>query len=249
MTFRRALIAFLAVWLWSLPLMAQSPIASTNQLLSGDELLRVVLTNAFDEQKSFSGVAQVHLDDKDMPMDIELGIAAQDGDVRVYLDKAKVKGDPIFVGAAKMNLREGLAHVVTLFKKGDPGRYTIFPDRRMFKHTDESLSFQPPIDLGEPFWFESMEAGTETVGYHVCRKIEVRLITKKSSRVAATIWRAKDLDDAPLKGVLDISRSIEVDFQQVKTTRLNTNLFQVPPGFIEFKGSYYAPQFIKPDKR
>lgn len=228
-----------------LPLLAQSP-ASTNQLLSGDDLLRVVMTNAFNPEKTFSGVAMVHMDDDAMPMDIQLGISAQDGDVRVYLDKTKVQGDPIFVQAAKMNLREGLAHVVTLFKKDDPGRYIIFPDRRMFKHTDESLSFQKPVDLGEPFHLESVVNGVEPVDNHICRKIEVRCVTKTSSRIAATIWRATDLDDAPLKGVLDISQSIKIRFLNIRTTRLNTNLFEVPQGYAEFQGSYYAPQFIKP---
>jgi hypothetical protein len=185
-------------------------------------------------------------------MDIELGVAAQDGDVRFYLDKTKVKGDPIFVEAAKMNLREGLAHVVTLFKKGDPNRYTIFPDRRMFKHTDEPLSMFPPIDMGEPFHFEIAEAGTETVDTHVCHKVQVRGVTKKSSQVMATIWKAQDLDDAPIKAVLDISKNITVHLRQVRTARLSTNLFEVPASYREFKGSYYMPEFVappKPDKK
>src|SRR5581483_896417 len=154
MIMKRALafcrIAVVAFPFFILSTFAQSS-SGTNYLFSGDDLLRVVLTNAFDASKSFSGLAKIKMENPEMPIDVDLGVCAQNGDIRFYLDKTKVQGDPIFVEAAKMNLQEGLAHVVTLFKKGDSARYTIFPDRKMFKHTNEGLSLLPAVDFGEPF--------------------------------------------------------------------------------------------------
>jgi hypothetical protein len=113
-------------------------------------------------------------------------------------------------------------------RKGDTTRYTLYPDRRTY-HTNDLSTLVPWPAMTDMVTLKLVPAGEETVAGHFCRKMEWQFSTEKESNTLVTLWRAKDLDDFPVK--LQLAKDMIIVFKEVKFTKLDTSLFEVPAGY------------------
>jgi len=205
--------------------------AETYTNLNSEILLKAVLTNVWDYSRSFSGVATVTFSD-DPPQVLNIGICSQDGNLRVYVDRGGTTSGafPSELAAAIVaeRKREGENRYFVLFLQGDPNRYQVFPDRRGYR-TNAFLSLLPVMEWTNPVSIQQVSAGEEPIGGHPCRKIDWRMTIDHESDVFASVWRARDLGDFPMR--LKVNNALDITFTQPKFGKLDSAIFEVPAGY------------------
>lgn len=205
--------------------------AETYTNLTSEKLVNAVISSIWDYSRPFSGAATVTLSD-DPPLTVNVSISSQNGDVRLYVDRGETVGLPVPPDlAAKIvaeRKREGENRYFILFLKDDPIRYKVFPDRRAYR-TNDLLTLIPFMRWTNPVTIQQVPAGEESVSGRPCHKIEWRMTIENETDVFATVWRASDLGDFPMR--LKINNAFDITFTQTKFEKLDHSLFEVPAGY------------------
>jgi hypothetical protein len=193
--------------------------------------LNCILTNSFDLARPFSGASEVTLSDGP-PITLNVGISAQDGCFRIYVDMGDAAGGLLPPALEKQMVAErkraGLNRLIVLMRKGSTTRYTLYPDRHTYHTNDLSTLVFLPV-MTNMITLKLEPAGEETVAGHFCRKMEWQFNTGNESGTLVTLWQAKDLDDFPIR--LQLAKEMSITFKEVKFTKLDPALFEVPAGY------------------
>jgi hypothetical protein len=176
------------------------------------------------------------------PMDFTL----LDGKVRVQIDLSQMKSKEMSPAAANSLMQMGLSRVVSVIRPDKQTGYVIYPDRKAYanmpfsKEDVQAAARTPKI--------QKTVLGKETVDGHPCVKTKVVITADNAAPVEAVTWNATDLKEFPIQvQTTERGNTSFVLFRQIKFTRADPKLFEVPAGFAAFSNPQELMQTVARD--
>lgn len=206
---------------------AASGRGQTFQGLTVDTIVTCLATNLFDPNQPFTSVAEITSSDN-LLQNLTAGISMQDGNLRIYIDMAKMKGlgqSERTKQIVEARRKEGLSRLVVIVRPGDRIRYVLFPDRRTY-HTNALDTLMANVDSSAQVELRRVTVGEETVAGQECRKSEWQVFDGKERTTLITAWSTTDRRSFPVQ--LQLLSDLTLRFGKLKFEKLDPSLFEVP---------------------
>ncbi|MEY4388120.1 MAG: hypothetical protein RLY20_3403 [Verrucomicrobiota bacterium] len=188
------------------------------------------LTNIFEPGRPMSCVAELSVNTEARPLMFQIGVCYQDGNYRFYHDLdvtlKNAGGDAESIRRyLTQRFRGQMNRTILLYRKGDPARYVIYPDRLMY-HTNQPISFSLAREEADQSSVNLVPMRDEFVGGELCSKVELHFSNDQNSEIRLYLWRSKDDERRPVQ--LTMGDKLTVRFMNLKFEKLDSKLFEVP---------------------
>jgi len=162
--------------------------------------------------------------------EVETQYAVLDGNMRTETDMTRMKGGAMPLEAVAQMKQMGMDRTVVIHRSAENKTYMIYPGLKSYcvisaAKADGTGETKPPK-------IERTEVGKETVEGHPCVKYKLTMTMDGGRKVDMLVWQAADLNQFPIKTeATHDNTTITTVFRDIKMTRSDASLFQVPAGF------------------
>jgi hypothetical protein len=160
-------------------------------------------------------------------------MAFDNGNSRVELDMAQLKGPQMNPSMASHMKSMGMEKIVTITLKDKNAKYLIYPGLKGYV---EMPNRDPEVSKPESdFKVEMTELGKETVEGHPCVKNKVTVTDKEGKKYESMVWNATDMKNFPVKiETTDQGHTSTILFKDVTFSKSDAALFQPPADFKKY---------------
>ncbi len=165
--------------------------------------------------------------------EVETQYAVLDGNMRTETDMTRMKGGAMPPEAVAQMKQMGMDRTVVIHRSAENKTYMIYPGLKSYcvisaAKADGAGDAKPPK-------IERAEVGKETVEGHPCVKYKLTMTMDNGRKMNMFVWQAADLNQFPIKTEATHDQTtITTVFRDIKMTRPDASLFQVPAGFKEY---------------
>ena len=154
-------------------------------------------------------------------------IAVADGKSRFDMDVTQIKGGGIAESVLAQMKSMGMDKVVMLSRPDMKANYQVYPNVQAYM--EAAMPENEAAEKASNFKIETTDAGKETVDGHPCVKTKAVVTDAKGVKSEATLWKATDLKNFPVKlEKTDSGTLITMLFKDVKLAKPDAKLFEPP---------------------
>jgi hypothetical protein len=162
-------------------------------------------------------------------------LAVADGKSRFEMDVTQIKSSSMSESAQAQMKSMGMDKMVMISRPDSKVSYLIYPNLQA--HAETSMPENEAAEKASKFKIETTELGKETVDGHPCVKVKAVVTDDKGVKTDATLWKATDLKDFPVK--LEKTESatlVTMLFKDVKFAKPDAKMFEPPADSTKYAG-------------
>jgi len=208
------------------PVQAQVPAA-------GPPGWNAAMTKLFGDIKAFTAKAEMHALDKTGKETITLlmGFALLDGNVRLDIDMAQMKGPQVPASAAAQLKQLSMDRMVAVVMPAKKSMYLIYPGLQAY--VDMPLPEEVAL-ADKDYKIAKTKIGNEAVDGHSCVKHKVVMTDAKGQKAEAIVWNATDLKDFPLQmQMVDKESTVVMRYKEIQIAKPDAKQFVAPAGYMK----------------
>ncbi|NQU10469.1 hypothetical protein HQ590_06755 [bacterium] len=193
------------------------------------------LARIFGADRSFTATASMSVLDRKGKVvhAAELQYAVRDGRVRTEIDLTRMKADGKRAEGAAQMASFGMERIIQIVRPDKNLTWMVYPGLRGYCATP--LSAGPAGTNAAPA-ITRTELGNETIDGHPCVKSKITILEPAGQQHEVLVWEATDLDRFPIQTQVQAGKDTMVTrFRDIKMDQPNANLFEVPPGYKEYR--------------
>jgi len=193
------------------------------------------MAKIFGKNQAFTATADMTVADSQHggPVEMESNYAFLNGNVRIDMNLASMKGGGMSPQAAAQMKQMGMDQMSTIYRGDKGSTYMVYPG--MKSYCEMSPGGQQTNTTEKPPKIETAAQGTETIDGHVCTKNLITITEDDGTKHVMTAWQAKDLNDFPIKTEMhEGTTSINTHFSNIKLSAPDASLFNPPADYKQY---------------
>ena len=227
--FRRLMIFLILV-----PGLAATAWAQPQMGMAGGRNPGVMFSRIFGDNASFTATAELTMNGQHGSgmHSMEMDYAVRDGQVRIEMDLAKMKGGNMPAEAIARMKQMGMDRSITLVRAGpDKGTYMIYPSMKAYVEMPAGKGMAGDDQSGMPD-IKKEKVGSESVDGHPCDKYRVTVTQPNGRQVELFTWQATDMNDFPIKSEMTNNQGeVTIHFTDINQAKPDASLFALPSGY------------------
>jgi hypothetical protein len=207
-------------------------------------VISFLLTNVFGAHHSFTGVADIQVNEPGMPSTLQIGLCRQGDKYRVFLDFANFQGGAATAPLMRLMRQMGTDKIINIMRLDKGVTWRVYPGVQAYHESTIALQTEGATEETKTSLaailkskMDRADAGEETVNGHPCAKKQIRLVNGREQLDIGFLWLARDMKDFPVRIELrNDGTPFVITFKEVRTTNVDARLFEVPAGYQKYKG-------------
>ena len=156
-------------------------------------------------------------------------LSVDHGKARFETDLAEMKGGGMPPGAAAQMKAMGMDKMVIISRPDQKLTYLVYPGLKSY------VANPADADTTDELKMETTDLGKETFQGHACVKLKAVVTDKEGKKHEATVWKAADLKDLPVKIVqIEENVTITMTLKNVSLGQPEAKLFEAPSEGTKF---------------
>lgn len=193
----------------------------------------IAFARIFGANSNFTATAELTMHRKgshDMHSMV-MGFAVREGEVRLEMDLANMKGGNMPPEAMARMKQMGMAHSITLVNAGhDKGTFMIYP--AMKSYVEMPVAGNTGDDEKEMASVDKQKIGEATIDGHPCVKYRTTITRRGGGSAELITWEATDMDNFPIQAQISGDGSeMTVHFTKVDKSKPDASLFALPQDY------------------
>jgi hypothetical protein len=187
----------------------------------------------FGDHKTFSATADTLIEGGGDTITMPMELSMLDNNMRVDVDVTKMKSKQMPEGGGEMMKSMGMDRIITISQIGKKSTLLIIPGLKSL--VDSPMTEDETASLDGETKAATTELGKETINGHPCTKYKVIITDSKGQKRDATVWKATDLKDFPMKMQMpEKDKLVTLTFTDVKLQKPDAKLFDAPEGYTKY---------------
>ena len=201
----------------------------------GGARFETAMARIFGSNTAFSAALEVETKDSKTaePIFVPAKLSFLGGKSRLTVDLSQTKGTRLAPGAAAQLKTMGLAEMVVISRPDKSASLLIYPGLQGY--VEQPRSEKEPTLAPSQIKLSFTELGKETVDGHACAKQKAVVSFGEGTPYEATVWKAVDLKDFPVKVELTGEKNpATITFKNVEFAKPSADAFEAPKDFTRY---------------